>query len=193
MKIIRKFKENLTNVEEIEKTIDRLIVEEYLPEQRAISLKNNLSEKIKKSEYVLFNLAVQVGIQAVLAYEYINPLPIATMARTSWALGNRIYYQIRRNKEKIKVHSGKVILFSCLPYIGFLSYLIPLKEVSEDLPYVYANHLTYNKKGKSLEKYLEKKPKMIRNPLRRFLIPKDLREKKKIVNRGKDASTQRNS
>lgn len=178
MKKMKELKEKLTNKELIGKTIERLVEEGYLSQKRASVLRNSLPDKIKKSEYVLHNLAVHLGIQAIFAFDII-PIPIGTISRFSWALGNRIYYTIKNNKEKKDIHSYKVLFVSAIPFIGWIAYTIPLKQESEDLCYVYANHVTYLRKNKSLESYLENKPRFIREPLRKFLIPKDLREKGK--------------
>lgn len=178
MKKIKELKEQFTNREQIGKTIERLVEEGHLTKERASVLKNSLPDKIKKSEYVLYNLAVHLGIQAIFAFDLI-PIPIGTISRFSWVLGNRVYYTIKGDKEKKDIHSGKVLLVSAIPFVGWIAYTIPLKQVSEDLCYVYANHITYLRKNKSLESYLENKPRFIREPLKNFLIPKYLREKNK--------------
>ncbi len=173
----RKFREKLMDKELLEETINKLVGEGYLLEERSLVIKNSLPEKIKQSEYVLGNLAVHAFCGAIFAFDII-PLPLGSISRGSWVAVNRAYYQIRRNKEKKEIHSGKVFLFSLVPWVGSLAYTIPLKQISEDLCYVYANHITYLRKNKSLEAYLEDKPKFIKGIMNNLLIPKYLRRDK---------------
>jgi len=157
----------------IEGTLERMISEGVFPKERALLLKNKLPEDIEKSKYIIYNLTVHAGIGVFFAFDVI-PIPLGTISRFSWVLGNRIYYTIKRNNERKEVHSLSVLLVSAIPWIGYIAYTIPLKKQGEDLCYLYANHLTYSKKGKSLKDYLESKPKFIKKPLTKLLIPRNL-------------------
>ncbi len=172
----RKILKRFTNQESIEKTIERLINESYLSKERGEVLKKSLPDMIRKSEYVLYNLAVHTAIGTIFAFDLI-PIPLGSISRFNWVLGNRIYHTVKDNKEKKQVHSYKVLAVSAIPFVGYLAYTIPLKKISEYLCYVYANHIIYNRKNESLESYLNRKPKLVRAPLKKFLIPEDLRKK----------------
>ncbi|MDJ0669099.1 MAG: hypothetical protein QNJ61_17590 [Desulfobacterales bacterium] len=114
-----------------------------------------------------------MSIGAVFAFDII-PLPLGTISRVLWVVGNRIYFEFKRDKEKRKIHSLPVLLVSLIPMIGYFAYLLPLKKYNEDLAYVYANQVAYMRKEVFLVEYLEDKPRIVRWALKRLLIPEDI-------------------
>lgn len=166
-------KELFTNKKDIELCIDRLIADGCLSPERGSLLKENLSTTINQSKYILFNLGVHLSIGAVFAYDII-PLPLGTISRVLWVLGNRIFFEFKRDTEKRKIHSLPVLLVSAIPWVGYFAYTLPLKKYNEDVAYVYANQITYMRKEVSLDKYLEGKPRFMKWALKKLLIPEDI-------------------
>ena len=172
----RKFssaKDYFTKEKDIELCINRLILDGCLSPERGSSIKENLSTTIKQSKYILFNLGAHMSIGAVFAFDII-PLPMGTISRVLWVMGNRIYVEFKRDKEKRKIHSFPVLLVSLIPMIGYFAYTLPLKKYNEDLAYVYANQITYMRKEVFLVKYLEGKPRIVKWALERLFIPEDI-------------------
>jgi len=174
---LKKFKDFFTSEEKVRLTIDRLVAENYLSREKGDATKETLPEAIKKSEYILFNLAVHMACGAVFAFDLI-PLPMGTISRDLWVIGNRFYYELRRDVEKKRVHSLPVLGISTIPWLGYFAYLLPLKKTSEDLTYVYANHVTYARKDVSLEKYLENKPRFVRKLVKGLFVPGYVKDRK---------------
>ena len=162
-----------TNRKDIERCINRLIMDGSLTQEKGSLIKDNLSTTINQSKYILFNLGAHMSIGAVFAYDII-PLPIGTISRFLWVMGNRIFFEFKRDREKIKIHSLSVLLVSLIPFVGYFAYTLPLKKYNEDVAYVYANQITYLRKEVSLVKYLEGKPRIIKWALESLLIPKDI-------------------
>ena len=114
-----------------------------------------------------------MSIGAVFAYDII-PLPMGTISRVLWVMGNRIYIEYKRDKEKRKIHSLPVLLVSLIPWIGYFAYTLPLKKYNEDVAYVYVNQVMYMRKNVSLVKYLEGKPGIVKWVLMKLFIPEDI-------------------
>ncbi len=114
-----------------------------------------------------------MSIGAVFAFDII-PLPMGTISRFLWVMGNRIYIEFKRDKEKRKIHSLPVLLVSLIPGIGYFAYTLPLKKYNEDVAYVYANQIVYMRNKVFLVKYLEGKPRIVKWALKRLLIPEDI-------------------
>ncbi|MDY6965181.1 MAG: hypothetical protein SVM80_04320 [Halobacteriota archaeon] len=165
-----KFREELSSPKKMELTIEKLVQEGYLPPERGMALKESLPDIIERSEYVLFNLGAHISIGLIFAFDLI-PLPLGTISRDIWVIGNRLYYEVRMNNEKKKFHSFKVLVVSTIPFVGYFSYTLALKEVNEDATYLYANHVSYLLRGTSLEEFLEKMPRTIQKVGRRILVP----------------------
>ena len=100
-----------------------------------------------------------MSIGAVFAFDII-PLPMGTISRVLWVMGNRIYIEFKRDKEKRGIHSLPVILVSLIPFVGYFAYTLPLKKYSEDVAYIYANQIAYMRKEVFLIEYIEGKPKI---------------------------------
>ncbi len=165
-----------TNEKDIELCITRLIMDGCLSPEKGAFIRANLSTAISQSKYILFNLGVHISIGAVFAYDII-PLPVGTISRFLWVLGNRIFLEFKRDIEKKRIHSLQVLLVSIIPFVGYFAYTLPLKKYNEDLAYVYANQITYLRKEVSLVKYLEGKPRIIIWALKKLLIPEDIQKK----------------
>ena len=163
-------KDRFTKKKDIELCINRLIRDGCLSPEKGSLIKENLSTSINESKYILFNLGAHMSIGAVFAFDLI-PLPLGTISRVLWVMGNRIYIEVKRDKEKRKIHSLPVLLVSLVPLIGYFAYTLPLKKYNEDFAYVYANQIAYMRKEVSLVKYLEGKPRIVKWALKRLLIP----------------------
>lgn len=161
----------LKDTDSLLKTVERLQREGYILEHMADNISLNISGGVSKSEYILFNFGAHLVLGSV-------PVPIpglGILLRDLWTIGNKCYYKIKRNKEKEKIHSWKVFGVATIPYLGFLAYTIPLKEKSEYLGYVYAEHICFIKKNKSLEEVLEGSPKIIKKIISKLLIPSNIK------------------
>lgn len=171
---LREIRQEFMDVDKIGGTVERLVDEDYISLERGEQIREEMPKAMKNSEHALFNLAAHLTMGSVTLFAPLFCIPgVGIATRASWILGNRIYYEIRRD-ERRKIHSGKVLLASVIPWAGFLAYTIPLKQESEDLCYVYVNHITYAKKDKAFEECLEGKPGIIRVPLRKLFVPRDL-------------------
>lgn len=160
----------LKDTDRLLKTVERLQEEGYISEDTADNISSNISRWVFESKYTLFNFAAHLVLGSV-------PVPIpglGILLRDLWTLTNKCYYKIKGNKEKEKIHSWKVLGFATIPYLGFLAYTIPLKEKSEYLGYVYAEHICFMKKNKSLEEVLEGLPRIIKKVSSKLLIPSDI-------------------
>ncbi|MBM3176075.1 MAG: hypothetical protein FJ022_07200 [Chloroflexi bacterium] len=169
------FRRLYTDRDSIESTVNRLLDDKLIPPERADLLKRNLPDTIRQSRYILLNLGAHMAIGAIFSFDIV-PLPLGTISRVLWVAGNRIYSEVKRDDEKKKVHSVTVLIVSAIPWIGYFAYTLPLKKVNEDAAYLYANHITYERKKESLVKYIQGKPAIIRRILERLLIPDDIRK-----------------
>ena len=172
---IADFRHLFADRDRIESTVSRLVDEKLIPPDKGDFLKRNLSDTIGKSRYILLNLGAHMTIGAIFSFDII-PLPMGTISRVLWVLGNRIHSEVKRDSEKRKVHSVSVLIVSAVPWIGYFAYTLPLKRVNEDAAYLYANHITYARKNVSLVRYIDGKPAIIRKVLERLFIPDDVRK-----------------
>lgn len=161
-------------------TVEEVKKKGYISDDIYKNITSNLDKWTLESKYIISNLAVHIGI-LVFRYTFFQiPIPfVAPAMRSAWTLGNRVYYQIKGDKEKAKIHSWKVFLATNIPYIGALAYILPLKEKNEYLPYIYAQHICFMKKGKSLEEVLENSSGFRKRRLK-MLIPEIIRKSKHI-------------
>ena len=169
------FRHLFTDRDSIESTVNRLVDDKLVPPYKGDLLKRNLSDTIRQSRYILLNLGAHMAIGAVFSFDIV-PLPLGTISRVLWVAGNRIYSEVKRDDEKKKVHSVTVLIVSAIPWIGYFAYTVPLKKVNEDAAFLYANHITYQRKNESLVRYIQGKPALIRRTLERLLIPDDIRK-----------------
>jgi len=169
------FRHLFTDRDSIESTVNRLVDDKLLAPEKSELLKQNLSDTIGQSRYILLNLGAHMAIGAIFSFDIV-PLPLGTISRILWVAGNRIYSEVKRDDRKKKIHSATVLLVTAIPWIGYFAYTIPLKKVNEDAAYLYANHITYERKNESLVRYIKGKPAIIRRILERLLIPDDIRK-----------------
>jgi len=169
------FRHLFTDRDSIESTVNRLVDDKLLTPDKGDLLKRNLPDTIRQSRYILLNLGAHMAIGAIFSFDIV-PLPLGTISRVLWVAGNRIYSEVKRDDEKKKVHSVTVLIVSAIPWIGYFAYTLPLKKVNEDAAYLYANHITYERKNESLVRYIQGKPAIIRRILERLLIPDDIRK-----------------
>ncbi|MBR9705837.1 hypothetical protein GOV14_02260 [Candidatus Pacearchaeota archaeon] len=157
---------------ELKKTIDSLIEDKILSEQEAEELDCN-----GLNAYIAKNLGVHLAIGCTAGL-FTGPIPIGLFPRGLWTIGNRIYHEIKRNKEKAKVHSLGVLAWSSIPIpvLNYFGYLLPMKKLNETNALVYGEHLTRVLKGKSLGEYLERKPKFVQSMVKNAVVPKDKRK-----------------
>jgi len=167
------FREFLTDREKLFTTIDRLAAEGYLPIQRGELLKSNYNQTLRPSTYILFNLGVHLSLGAIFAFDIV-PLPMGTISRVVWVLCNRIFFEIKCDREKREVHSLPVLFVSMIPWVGYFAYTIPLRKTNEDGAYLFTNHISYLRNNMSLIEYLEGKPGFIRKLIQKLIIPGDI-------------------
>lgn len=169
------FRHLFTDRDSIESTINRLVDDKLVPADKGELLKRSLTDTIRQSRYILLNLGTHMAIGAVFSFDIV-PLPLGTISRVLWVAGNRIYSEVKRDDEKKRVHSVTVLIVSAIPWVGYFAYTLPLKKVNEDAAYLYANHITYERKNQSLVRYIQGQPAILRRILERLLIPGDIRE-----------------
>jgi len=164
---------HLLDREQLGQTIDRLVADGDLPSERAASLRADLDDALPRSQYVLKHLGAHLGIGAVFAFDVI-PLPLGTVSRVLWVVGSRIYESLRGTPEQARIHSLGVFLIAAIPLLGYGAYLLPLRRVSEQTAYLYANHVAYTHRGQSLARILASKPRILKR-LTHCFVPVELR------------------
>jgi len=163
--------QRIMSKKELQKTIDNLVSEGILLKEETGNLNSN-----EMTNYVLKNLGVHLGIGFTVGL-FTGPIPVGLFPRGAWTIGNRIYHEIKRNKEKAKIHSIGVLGWSSIPIpvMNYFGYLLPLKKINETNALVYGEHITRVMKGKSLGEYLNSKGKVTRGLVKKAIIPKDKR------------------
>lgn len=164
--------QRITSKKELEKTVNDLV------EKKILSLKE--AEKLDSNgltDYILVNLGVHLAIGCTVGL-FTGPIPVGVFPRGAWTIGNRIYNELKGNKEKAKVHSFGVLGWSSIPIpvVNYFGYLLPLKKINETAALVYGEHITRIMKGKTLGEYLENKPNFIQSMVKKAIIPKAKRE-----------------
>jgi len=163
--------QKIMSKKELQKTIDNLVNEGILLKEETGNLNSN-----EMTNYVLKNLGVHLAIGFTVGL-FTGPIPVGLFPRGAWTIGNRIYHEIKRNKEKAKIHSIGVLGWSSIPIpvMNYFGYLLPLKKINETNALVYGEHITRVMKGKSLGEYLNSKGKVTRGLVKKAIIPKDKR------------------
>jgi protein-S-isoprenylcysteine O-methyltransferase Ste14 len=159
----------LLSTTELGRTIDRLRGEGQLSEARAHLMRQELPHAISESAYVLRHLGAHLTIGVVFAFDVI-PLPLGTIGRVLWVAGNRAYETGFGSRERARVHSFKVFLVAAIPWIGYVAYLLPLRNESSELAWLLAHNLSYRFYGVSFEEFLAAKPRVLRR-LGGWLLP----------------------
>jgi hypothetical protein len=159
----------LLDPSELSSTIERLRADELLSDAEATELRETLPLTISRSAYILRHLAAHLAIGVVFAFDVI-PLPIGTVARVTWVVGNRIYEAVLGNRERARVHSLAVMAIAAIPWLGYAAYLLPLRRASDEAAYLYANHLSYSSRGCSVSELVSSRSKLVQR-LTTWLVP----------------------
>jgi hypothetical protein len=173
----KKLIQSLSHLPSLHNTIARMSADGKLSQERERYILSHLEEWISDSKYILFNLAVHMGIGFVRFAAFPFPLPIGSTLRALWVMANRMYCNLRLDMHRKKVHSISVLLFSIIPFLGYFAYTIPLKRKSEYLTYLYVQHINYTLYDMPLEDRLEKTPKIIKKLGYTLLMPEELKIK----------------
>ncbi|MBU0466893.1 MAG: hypothetical protein KJ718_00370 [Nanoarchaeota archaeon] len=64
--------------------------------------------------------------------------------------------------------------FLAIPWVGYFDYTIPLKKVSEEMPFVLANHISYSGRDMSFLKYMHGKPQFAKKLVNKFILPSSI-------------------
>ena len=145
---------------ELDRTIDRLRVEGQLSDGQAHLLRRKLPHAVSESAYVLRHFGAHLTIGVIFAFDVI-PLPLGTIGRVLWVVGNRAYEAAFGSRERARVHSFKVVLVAAVPWIGYGAYLLPLRHQNLELAWLLAHHLSYRLYGASFEEFLSGKPRVV--------------------------------
>lgn len=168
----RLFEENLARLVDpvaLHETIARLESDGLLSAAAAAELRRRLPETLEQSAYVLRHLAAHLAIGAIFAFDLI-PLPLGTIGRVLWVIGNRVYESLRGDRERARVHSLGVLFIAAIPWLGYAAYLLPLRRASDEAAYLHANHLSYTRSGCAVETLLATKPRVVRR-MAAWLVP----------------------
>ena len=166
--------QSLHHLPSLEETLLRLHKDGRIGDDKKIYIDSHLGEWVKDSKYILMNLGVHIGVGFVRFTAMPLPLPIGSTLRPLWVIGNRIYCNLRWDMHKKRIHSLAVLFFSMIPFLGYLAYTLPLRNKSEYLTYLYAQHISYGLYDKTLEEKLKKAPGFIKKLAFALLIPKEL-------------------
>jgi len=171
----KKIIQNLHHIPSLQATIARMLKEGKISKEREAYISSHLEEWVADSKYVLLNLGVHIGMGFVRFTSIPLPLPIGSMMRVIWVIGNRIYCGLKRDIHKKRIHSLPVLFFAAIPFLGYFAYTIPLKRKSEYLTYLYTQHVSYMLYNKTFENKLKKAPRIIKKISYALLVPKELR------------------
>jgi hypothetical protein len=163
---LRDWQQQLTSEPALHETINRLVDNGKLSVDDAASLRASLPVEIQESQYILRHLSAHFAIGLIFAFDLV-PLPLGTIVRALWVVGNRVYEMLRGRRDLAAVHSTAVLGVSLIPFAGYFAYLIPLRARSARWAYVFANHITILRKGCTLDDYLSHRPawfaRLVRN------------------------------
>jgi len=161
---IRAFQNALHDERLLATTIDLLYDAGEVSKERAEGLRAVLSDLTATTSYIIRHLAVHLGIGAS---KMIVPLPIGAFLRGAWVAFARAVETLRRRPEQARVHSLPVFLVACVPFFGYLAYIVALRRHDPDAAFLYANHLSYLRYDLPLEAVLRDRPRLIQRIVRR--------------------------
>ena len=144
-------------------TVARLHDEGHITSEQAERLRVALSGVTTQTNYIIRNLAVHLGIGAS---KVIIPLPIGSLLRGGWVAMARTTETIRRRPDHARIHSLPVFLISCIPFAGYLGYIVALRRHDPDAALLYANHISILRYDQPLEDVLRTKPMLIQRIVR---------------------------
>ncbi len=146
---------------ELGRTIDRLHFDGRLSDGRAHLLRRELPHALSESAYVLRHFGVHLSIGMIFAFDVV-PLPLGSISRVLWVVGNRAYEAAFGSREKADVHSLEVVFVAAIPWIGYGAYLLPLRHQSHELTWLLAHHFSYRLYGASFDEMLSGRPRVVR-------------------------------
>lgn len=145
-------------------TVERLLQAQQISPEQAERLRVALAGVTTQTNYILRNLAVHLGIGAS---KVILPLPIGAFLRGGWVALARTGETIRKRPDHARVHSLPVFLISCIPFAGYLGYIVALRRHDPDAALLYANHISILRYDSPLEDVLRTKPRFVQQIVRR--------------------------
>lgn len=160
---LRSTRAQLLDEDALRRTLERLAAEGRLSGDGASRARAELDAVREDSVYVLRHLGAHLaigGLRATLPF-----LPLGSLLRGGWVLAWRLREEVRGDRVRARVHSGRVLLIALVPFAGYLAYLVPLRSLHPTAAWIYANHVSFLRSGRSLERSLEGKPR----PLRRLV------------------------
>lgn len=161
---IRAFHSALHDPVMLDNTVRRLREEGEISSERAERLLEILSDLTATTNYILGNLAVHLGIGAS---KVVLPLPIGSLLRGTWVVLSRGVETIRRRPHYARVHSLRVLAVACIPFFGYLAYIVALRRHDPDAAFLYANHIALLRFGVPLEQALQSRPRLVQWIVRR--------------------------
>lgn len=173
----KKIIQTLHHIPSLRETIARMSQEGILTKDREAYVNSHLEEWVLDSKYILLNLGIHISIGLIRFTAIPLPLPIGSTLRALWVMVNRLYYGLKRDMHRKRIHSFPVFFFAAIPFLGYFAYTIPLKAKSEYLTYLYAQHISYKLYNKTLEEKLKKTPTFIKKASCAFLVPAELKER----------------
>ncbi len=173
----KKIIQSLHHVPSLRETVARMSADGKISKEREDYINSHLDEWVTDSKYILLNLGVHLGMGFVRFTATPFPLPIGSTIRPLWVMGCRMYCNLRLDWHHKKVHSIAVLLFSIIPFLGYLAYTIPLRKKSEYLTYLYAEHISYMMYDVTFEDKMKKAPRFIRRIAYALLVPGEYRKK----------------
>ena len=175
MKKHKKVIDSLHHLPSLRETVQRMYSEGRLDEKKQEYINRHIEGWVADSKYILLNLGVHLGIGFVRFAAVPFPLPIGTILRPIWVIGNRIYCDLRWDMEKKKIHSLQVLFFSMIPFVGYFAYTIPLRKKSEYLTYLYSQHIAYGLYDMTVEEKVKKAPRFVKKIAYKLLLPAEMR------------------
>ncbi len=161
---VRLIQRDLHDEERLRATVERLQEAGHITPEQAERLRTALSGVTAKTNYILRHLAVHLGIGAS---KILVPLPIGSLLRGGWVAMARTSEMLRGRHDHAQVHSLPVFLISCIPFAGYLGYIVALRRYDPDAAVLYANHITILHFDQPLEDVLQTKPLVIQRIVRR--------------------------
>lgn len=168
-KAIGSSRAGLLDRDAIERTLEHLVAEGAIAEDRAASLRAVLPLQIDRSSYVLGHLGAHLGIGAVFAFDLV-PLPLGTIGRVAWVAGCRAVETARHRPEHARVHSLAVLLLAAVPWLGYSAYLLPLRRESGELAFILANRIWLDRTGNTYEESVARAGAPVQR-IARWLVP----------------------
>lgn len=166
----------LHHIPGLKETIGRMSQDGRIDKEREAYINSHLEGWVSDSRYILLNLGAHIGIGLVRFTAIPLPLPIGSILRVLWVMANRLYCDLKWDMHRKRIHSPAVLFFAAIPFLGYFAYTIPLRQKSEYLTYLYAQHISYMVYNKTLEENLAKAPRPIRKIGYKLLVPTELRK-----------------